>query len=292
MQTLIWALAVSAGMRGPPVGKPSRALVLRSRWRLRSTSTRRRARVARTLSRLAVIAGAGRLAVAAPALVVVMTARRAAVNEISAGVDGLAGALALAGGDGDGRGGAGCRAGQLDGGDPGGVFLGDEGWAGGAEHRPGGRAGAADRGLGFLQAGFRPGPPPVVSGGEHLRRVGVMVEEVSDQAEQHRGVPPGDGDVILDHADGEGDAAAGQGGQVGAVGLEAAGWRQGDAVLDADQHVRAGREHPLDAGSSRKIPVHDPHPAAGEQVRVVLQGLVQQLLLRFSLLPFAAGRGA
>ena len=84
-QTLIWARAVSAGTRGPPCGKLSRALVVRSRWRLRSMSTRRRARLARALSRFAVIAEAGRLAVAVPARVVVMTVRRAAVNEISRG---------------------------------------------------------------------------------------------------------------------------------------------------------------------------------------------------------------
>src|SRR6266566_209396 len=95
MQTLIWALAVSAGMRGPPAGKPGRALVLRSRWRLRSTSTRRRARLARALSRLAVIAGAGRLAAAAPARVVAMTARRAAVKEISLGWTGWPARLPL-----------------------------------------------------------------------------------------------------------------------------------------------------------------------------------------------------
>ena len=43
-QTLIWARAVSAGTRGPPGGKLSRALVVRSQWR--SMSTRRRARLA------------------------------------------------------------------------------------------------------------------------------------------------------------------------------------------------------------------------------------------------------
>src|SRR6266704_2583248 len=74
-QTLIWARAVSAGTRGPPGGKLSRALVVRSRWRLRSMLTRWRARLARALSRFAVIAEAGRLAVAVPARVVVMTAR-------------------------------------------------------------------------------------------------------------------------------------------------------------------------------------------------------------------------
>src|SRR5207247_5488474 len=102
--------------------------------------------------------------------------------------------------------------------------------------------------------------------------------EVADQAEQFRGVAPGDGDVILDHADGQGDAAAGQLRQVGAVGQEAACWRQGDAVLDADQDVRAGGEHPLDARGTREITVHNPYAVAGEQVRVVLQGLVQQPL--------------
>ncbi len=81
-QTLIWARAVS-GVRAARRGKLSRALVVRSRWR--SMSTRRRARLARALSRFAVIAEAGRLAVAVPARVVVMTARRAAVNEISRG---------------------------------------------------------------------------------------------------------------------------------------------------------------------------------------------------------------
>ncbi len=81
-QTLIWARAVS-GVGAARRGKLSRALVVRSRWR--SMSTRRRARLARALSRFAVIAEAGRLAVAVPARVVVMTARRAAVNEISRG---------------------------------------------------------------------------------------------------------------------------------------------------------------------------------------------------------------
>ena len=127
VQTLIWARAVSAGTRGPPGGKLSRALVVRSRWRLRSMSTRRRARLARALSRFAVIAEAGRSAVDVPARVVVMTVRRAAVKRDLPGVDGLAAALALAGGDGDRRGGAGCRAGQLGGGHPGGVFLRDQG---------------------------------------------------------------------------------------------------------------------------------------------------------------------
>ena len=144
-QTLIWARAVSAGTCGPPGGKLSRVLVVRSRWRLRSMSTRRRARLARALSRFAVIAEAGRLAVAVPARVVVMTARRAAVKEISRGWTGWPGALALAGGHGDRRGGAGCRAGQLGGGHPGGVFLRDQG-------------GEADRSIGPVD-----GPAPLIA---------------------------------------------------------------------------------------------------------------------------------
>src|ERR1700746_2452941 len=58
-------------------------------------STRRGARLARALSRYAVIAEAGRLAVAVPARVVVMTARRAAVNEISRGWTGWPARLPL-----------------------------------------------------------------------------------------------------------------------------------------------------------------------------------------------------
>src|SRR5437867_2165400 len=95
---LIWAIAVWAGMRGPPDGKPSRALVLRSRCRWRSTSTRRRARQARTRTRLAVIAGAGRLAVAAPVRVVVMMGGRAAVTDIWRGWPGGPAGLPLPGG--------------------------------------------------------------------------------------------------------------------------------------------------------------------------------------------------
>lgn len=118
---LIWAVAVVVARCGPPVGKPSRALVLGSR----STTTRRRARPAQMALRLALAIAAGRLAVAAPDRVEVMTALRAAVNDISRGAH-LAGALALAGQDGDGRGGAGRGPGELDGGDPGGVLLGRE----------------------------------------------------------------------------------------------------------------------------------------------------------------------
>src|SRR5260370_24937376 len=65
-QTLIRAFAGNAGTRGPPGGEPSPALGVRSRWRLRATSTPRRARPARMASRFAVAAGAGRLAGAPP----------------------------------------------------------------------------------------------------------------------------------------------------------------------------------------------------------------------------------
>jgi len=101
-----------------------------------------------------------------------------------AGVDGLAGALALSGRDGDGRGGPGHRAGQFDGYHPGGVLLSDQVRGLGAEHRPGAGPGAADRGLGFLKGNLRSDPPPVVGGGQGMRRVGIVVVQVSDQAEQ------------------------------------------------------------------------------------------------------------
>src|SRR5919204_559813 len=52
-------------------------------------------------------------------------------------------------------GGAGCGAGQVDGGHPGGVLLGDQGRRLRPQHRPGGRPGPGDGGLGFLQACFR-----------------------------------------------------------------------------------------------------------------------------------------
>ena len=152
-QTLIWAVAVSAGTRGPPGGKPSRALVLRSRWRLRSMSTRRRARLARALSRLAVIAEAGRLAVAVAGPGGGDDGAARGGERDLPGVDGLAGALALAGGDGDRRGGAGCRAGQLGGGHPGGVLLGDQG-------------GGADRSIGPVD-----GPAPLIADLASFRQV-------------------------------------------------------------------------------------------------------------------------
>jgi hypothetical protein len=60
--------------------------------------TRQRARLARARLRFAVISPAGRLAVAAPDLVVAMTARRAAVQEISRGWTGRPARLPLAAG--------------------------------------------------------------------------------------------------------------------------------------------------------------------------------------------------
>src|ERR1019366_6118754 len=107
-----------------------------------------------------------------------------------AGVDGLAGAGSLAGGDGDRGRGAGRGAGQFHGDDPGGVLLGDQGRGSGAEHRAGGRPGAADRRLRFLQRCLGPDPPPVIGGGEDLSRVGGVIMEVGDQAEQLGGVRP------------------------------------------------------------------------------------------------------
>jgi hypothetical protein len=64
-----------------------------------------------------------------------------------------------------------------------------------------------------------------------LRRVGLVVVQVGEQAEQLRGGPAGDGDVVLDDPDGARDAAAGDLRQVGAVGQEAPGPVQRDAVF-------------------------------------------------------------
>jgi hypothetical protein len=108
---------------GPAAGKPRRALVLRSRWRWRSTWTRRRARAARMRSRAAWARRRGRPAVAASARTEATAARRAAVKEISRGWTGRPA-----------RG-------------PGGVFLGDHVGGLGAEHGAGGRAGAVQGGL-------------------------------------------------------------------------------------------------------------------------------------------------
>ena len=122
-QTLISAGAVRVTGRGPPDGKPGRALVLRSRCR--STWTRRRTRPTRMASRFAAVRAAGRLAVAGP---------DGGDDGPAGGGEGdlprvhrLPGAASPAGGDSDRRGGAGEGAGQFDGGYPGGVLLGDQG---------------------------------------------------------------------------------------------------------------------------------------------------------------------
>ena len=129
----------------------------------------------------------------------------------------------------------------------------------------------------------------MIGRGEHAGGVGVVVVQVGDQAEQLGGVPPGHGDGVLDHPDGQRDPAAGDLRQVGAVGQEVPGPAQRDAVPDPDQHVGAGGQHGLDAGHAGIVAVHDPQPPRGEQVPVVLQRLVQQHLLGLALVPAAAG---
>jgi hypothetical protein len=64
---------------------------------------------------------------AAPERTEAMIVRRAAVNEIWRGVNGLPGVASSAERDGNRRGGAGGGAGQFDGGHPGGMLLGDQG---------------------------------------------------------------------------------------------------------------------------------------------------------------------
>src|SRR6266498_1489984 len=132
---VLWGGGVGGGGCGPACGKPGRAFVLRSRCRSRSRVTRRRASSVSVVCWLAVARGVGRLAVAAPVRVVVMTARRAAVKEIwrdctgwparrpfVAGVAIVAAARATARVSST----AVVHAG---------VFLGDQGWGGRAEDR-------------------------------------------------------------------------------------------------------------------------------------------------------------
>jgi len=61
----------------------------------------------------------------------------------------------------------------------------------GTEHRPGGGPGAADRGLGLLQRGFRPDPPPVVGGSEGSRGVGDVIVQCWVGPERPAGIAPG-----------------------------------------------------------------------------------------------------
>jgi hypothetical protein len=79
---------------------------------------------------------------AAPDRTEAMTARRVAVNEISRDAPAAR------------RGGAGGGPGQLDGGHPGGMLLLGQGRGRRWQHRPGGRPGTADGGLGFFQGRF------------------------------------------------------------------------------------------------------------------------------------------
>ena len=82
---MILAGALRVVVPRPAAGNACRALVLWSRCRSRSTMMRRLPRSRRTASRAAAVSAAGRLAVAVPARVAVMAARRAAVKEISRG---------------------------------------------------------------------------------------------------------------------------------------------------------------------------------------------------------------
>ena len=233
---------------------------------------------------------AGRLAVAAPDRVLSRPARAGGGEGDVPGLHRLPGEAALAGGGGLAGGGAGQGADELGAADPGGVLLIDQLRGFGAEDRPGGRPGAGDGGLGFLQRGLEPGPPPGISARELGGGVGGVVVQVGDQAEHLRDVLAGDGHVVFDDADLQAPpaASAGQVAVVAAVGQEAADPGQGDVAFDADQHVGAGGQHPGHPVSSGKIPVEDPDPAAGEYFRVPGDHGVQQRLLALGL--GAAGR--
>jgi hypothetical protein len=173
-QTLIWAGAVRIGMGGPLCGKPGRALVFPVL-----------VPVPVYLDAAAGQGGQDAAAVGGDQAGGQAGGRRAGPGRGDDGaagggegdlarVDGLAGAAAPAGRDGDRGGGAGGSAGQFGGDHPGGVLLGGQGRGVRAEHRPGGGPGAGDRGLGFLQRGFRAGPPPVAGGRERLGRLSGM----------------------------------------------------------------------------------------------------------------------
>lgn len=81
------------------------------------------------------------------------------------GRDGLPGAEALLEGCGDGGGAAGGGVDEFGGDDPRGVLLADQLRGGGAQDRPGPRAGAVDGRFGLPQGGFGAVPPPPVGPG-------------------------------------------------------------------------------------------------------------------------------
>src|SRR6266568_4404591 len=80
LQTPARAIAVRVVMPRPAPGKAWRALVLRSRWRLRSMTMRRLPRARRVSRWKALVMGTGRLAVAAPDRMLARAARRAAAR--------------------------------------------------------------------------------------------------------------------------------------------------------------------------------------------------------------------
>ncbi len=82
LQTPARAIAVRVVMPRPAPGKAWRALVLRSRWRLRSMTMRRLPRARRVSRWKALVMGTGRLAVAAPDRMLARAARRALVKDI------------------------------------------------------------------------------------------------------------------------------------------------------------------------------------------------------------------
>ena len=148
--------------------------------------------------------------------VVAMMARRAAVNEISRGWTGSPARRPLRAGTATAaasRAMARASSAEMT---QAACFLGDQRRGCGAEHRPGRWPGFPDRGLGLFQGGLGADPPPVVGLREHPGRVGLAVVQVGDEAEQLRGVVPGDADLVFDHPDGQLLAAAADDGGIGA----------------------------------------------------------------------------
>ena len=100
------------------------------------------------------------------------------------GRDGLPGAGAFPEGRGDGGGAAGGGVDEFGGDDPGGVLLADQLGVGRAQDRPGAGSGVVDGRLGLPQGGLGAVPAPPVGLRQQVRRVGVVVEQVGDQAER------------------------------------------------------------------------------------------------------------
>jgi site-specific recombinase XerD len=131
------------------------------------------------------------------------------------------------------------------------------------------------------------GITPLIQGREFRGGILAAVQQVGDQAEHLRHHLAPDISEVLDDADGNGDAVAGQLREIGAVGQDRANLFQGNVAFHPDQHVRA-LDEPGDPSRAMPEPVHEPDPVRREQVRIVPHRRIQQFLLRGGLV--RAGR--